>query len=125
MKIRPLFSKSGLFWICPHLGRLNAPVSRLVKSPALLSTVFKKLDLPCLQRSYFVVFPFCMVFAAVSDLLSMTIANRVSIILAAAFLLVAPMTGMDWSAYLWHISAGILVLCVTFGLFAVGGHGRW
>lgn len=71
----------------------------------------------------FVVFPFCMVFAAVSDLLSMTIANRVSIILAAAFLAVAPLTGMDWSVYLWHISAGILVLSITFGLFAVGGMG--
>jgi prepilin peptidase CpaA len=32
-----------------------------------------------LEALIFVVFPFCMVFAAVSDMLSMTIANRVSL----------------------------------------------
>ncbi|HEU4986579.1 MAG TPA: peptidase, partial [Rhizobiaceae bacterium] len=47
-----------------------------------------------LEAAILVIFPFCMVFAAVSDLLSMTIANRVSIILMAAFAAVAPMSGM-------------------------------
>jgi len=68
-------------------------------------------------------FPFCMVYAAVSDMLSMTIANRVSLILLAGFALVAPFTGMEWAAYGWHFAAGVLVLAVTFGLFAVGGMG--
>ncbi len=71
----------------------------------------------------FVVFPFCMVFAAISDMMSMTIANRVSIILVATFVAVAPLTGMDWSLYFWHLLAGLLVLVVTFGLFAAGGMG--
>lgn len=71
----------------------------------------------------FVVFPFCMAFAAISDTLSMTIANRVSVILVATFMIVAPMTGMAWDTYLWHLSAGLLVLAVTFGLFAIGGMG--
>lgn len=76
-----------------------------------------------LEALIFVVFPFCMVFAAVSDTLSMTIANRVSLLLVAVFAVVAPLTGMDWATYGWHFAAGALVLAVTFGLFALGGMG--
>ena len=76
-----------------------------------------------LEALIFVVFPFCMVFAAVSDTLSMTIANRVPLLLLAVFAVVAPLTGMDWAAYGWHFAAGGLVLLVTFGLFALGGMG--
>ncbi|TIX69026.1 MAG: peptidase, partial [Mesorhizobium sp.] len=76
-----------------------------------------------LEALIFVVFPFCMLFAAISDMLSMTIANRVPVLLVAVFALVAPLTGMDWATYGWHFAAGGLVLAVTFGLFALGGMG--
>lgn len=76
-----------------------------------------------LEALIFVVFPFCMVFAAVSDILSMTIANRVSLVLVAAFMVIAPLTGMDWSVFGLHLAAGALVLCATFTLFAIGGMG--
>ena len=76
-----------------------------------------------LEALIFVVFPFCMVFAALSDMLSMTIANRVSLLLVVVFAVVAPLTGMGWTAYGWHFAAGGLVLAVTFGLFALGGMG--
>ena len=76
-----------------------------------------------LEALIFVVFPFCMVFAAVSDMLSMTIANRVSVLLIAVFAIVAPLTGMDWTSFGWHFAAGGLVLAVTFALFAIGGMG--
>ncbi len=76
-----------------------------------------------LEAVIFVVFPFCMLFAAISDTLSMTIANRVPVLLVATFALVAPLTGMDWATYGWHFAAGALVLAVTFGLFALGGMG--
>ena len=76
-----------------------------------------------LEALIFVVFPFCMVFAAVSDTLSMTIANRVPLLLIAVFAVVAPLTGMEWAAYGWHFAAGALVLAVTFGMFALGGMG--
>ena len=76
-----------------------------------------------LEALIFVVFPFCMVFAAVSDMLSMTIANRVSVLLVAVFAIVAPLTGMDWTTFGWHFAAGGLVLAVTFALFAIGGMG--
>ncbi|MBZ9796704.1 prepilin peptidase [Mesorhizobium sp. ES1-4] len=76
-----------------------------------------------LEALIFVVFPFCMLFAAISDMLSMTIANRVPVLLVVVFALVAPLTGMDWAAYGWHFAAGAIVLAVTFGLFALGGMG--
>ena len=76
-----------------------------------------------LEALIFVVFPFCMVFAAVSDMLSMTIANRVSLILLGSFIVIAPLTGMAWTDLGWHLAAGAMMLCVTFGLFALGGMG--
>ena len=76
-----------------------------------------------LEAVIFVVFPFCMLFAAISDMLSMTIANRVPVLLLATFAVVAPLTGMDWATYGWHFAAGAIVLAVTFGLFALGGMG--
>ena len=71
----------------------------------------------------FVVFPFCMVFAAVSDAVSMTIANRVSVVLVVTFAAIAPLTGMDWQSYGWHFAAAVMVLAVTFTMFAIGGMG--
>ncbi|MGN6537177.1 MAG: A24 family peptidase [Mesorhizobium sp.] len=76
-----------------------------------------------LEALIFVVFPFCMLFAAISDMLSMTIANRVSLILVGVFMVVAPLTGMEWTQYGLHLGAGALVLACTFGLFAVGAMG--
>lgn len=76
-----------------------------------------------LEALIFVVFPFCMLFAAVSDMMSMTIANRVSVILIATFAAVAPFTGMGWADYGWHFAAAALVLSITFGLFAIGAMG--
>jgi len=76
-----------------------------------------------LEALILVVFPFCMVFAAVSDTLSMTIANRVSVLLVVTFAVVAPLTGMDWATYGWHFAAAGMVLAVTFLMFAIGGMG--
>jgi len=76
-----------------------------------------------LLAAIFVIFPFCMAFAAVSDTLSMTIANRTSVVLIVAFAVIAPLTGMDWATYGWHFAAFGMVLAVTFSLFAIGGMG--
>lgn len=70
-----------------------------------------------------VVLPFCMVFAAVSDTMSMTIANKVPLLLLGAFLIVAPFTGMGWAEVGMHLAAGGVLLLVTFALFAMGGMG--
>lgn len=76
-----------------------------------------------LSAAIFVIFPFCMVYAAVSDMLTMTIANRVSILLVAAFAVLAPLSGMDWQTYGLHFAAGGVALVITFGLFAIGAMG--
>ncbi|GAA4127992.1 prepilin peptidase [Aminobacter aganoensis] len=76
-----------------------------------------------LEALIFVVFPFCMVYSAVSDTMSMTIANRVPLLLLGVFLVVAPLTGMAWVDIGMHLAAGALLLTVTFAMFALGGMG--
>src|SRR5215212_824100 len=65
-------------------------------------------------------FPAMMAFAASSDLLTMTIPNRVSLIMVGGFLLLAVATGMSLEQIALHAGAGLLVLCITFGFFARG-----
>ncbi|HTZ02714.1 MAG TPA: prepilin peptidase [Xanthobacteraceae bacterium] len=65
-------------------------------------------------------FPAMMAFAASSDLLTMTIANRVSLILIAGFVLLALLTGMSGADLASHLGAGAVVLAVAFGCFAAG-----
>jgi prepilin peptidase CpaA len=65
-------------------------------------------------------FPAAMAFAAASDLVSMTISNRVSLALIAGFLVVAWLTGMAWADIGRHFAAGAVVLVVAFGFFARG-----
>ena len=65
-------------------------------------------------------FPALMAFAAASDLLTMTISNRVSLALVAGFLVLAPLGGMGFYDILSHLGAGATVLVVAFGCFAMG-----
>jgi prepilin peptidase CpaA len=65
-------------------------------------------------------FPALMAFAASSDLLTMTISNRVSLALVAGFAVMAVATGMSGHAALTHIGAGAAVLVVTFAFFSRG-----
>jgi prepilin peptidase CpaA len=67
-----------------------------------------------------VLFPAVMAFAASSDLLTMTISNRVSLILIAGFFVLALASGMTLPDILSHLGAGALVLVVAFGCFARG-----
>ncbi len=65
-------------------------------------------------------FPAVMAFAASSDLFTMTIANRVSIILVAGFATLAVLTGMSASDLMSHLGAAAAVLAVVFVFFACG-----
>jgi prepilin peptidase CpaA len=65
-------------------------------------------------------FPAMMAFAASSDLFTMTIANRVSLILIAGFGLLAVMTGISATDVLQHVGAGASVLVAGFLLFSFG-----
>ncbi|MAY61505.1 MAG: peptidase [Rhizobiales bacterium] len=72
-----------------------------------------------LDAAIFVVFPLLMAVAAFSDMFSMTIPNRVSILLFVAFLAIAPFAGLAPVEIGWHVAAGAAVLVVCFGLFAL------
>ena len=65
-------------------------------------------------------FPALMAFAAASDLFTMTISNRVSLALAAGFLVLALASGMEPSEILSHLGAGVGVLAASFVCFAFG-----
>jgi len=65
-------------------------------------------------------FPALMAFAAASDLLTMTISNRVSLLLTAGFMVLAIAGGMGLHDMLLHAAAGMLVLAVAFACFAMG-----
>lgn len=65
-------------------------------------------------------FPLLMVFAALSDLFTMTISNRISILLIIAFLPLALMAGLSGEAIAIHIACGVGVLVLTFTMFAFG-----
>ena len=65
-------------------------------------------------------FPAMMAFAASSDLITMTISNRVSLTLVGGFLVLALVTGMGMGELGWHLGAGVLVLVVAFVFFTRG-----
>ncbi len=66
------------------------------------------------------IFPAFMAYAAVSDLLTMTISNRLCLGLTLSFAVFAVALGLDWTQIGWHLAAAILVLAVGFGFFAAG-----
>jgi prepilin peptidase CpaA len=65
-------------------------------------------------------FPAMMAFAASSDLLTMTIANRVSLVLIGGFALLAVLSGLSGAELLSHVGAAAAVLAVAFVCFACG-----
>ena len=65
-------------------------------------------------------FPLLMAFSAFSDLFTMTISNRVSLLLIAGFAVMAALIGMNLTDVLSHAGAGLAVLAVTFTLFTCG-----
>lgn len=70
------------------------------------------------------IFPILMVYAACSDILTMTIANWISITLAIAFFALAALSGLPLMLVLAHGGAGLGVLTASFALFAarlIGG----
>jgi prepilin peptidase CpaA len=65
-------------------------------------------------------FPALMAFAASSDLVTMTISNRVSLVLIASFFALAVMWGMPLAEIGTHVGAALTVLVVAFTFFARG-----
>jgi prepilin peptidase CpaA len=67
-----------------------------------------------------ILFPAMMALAASSDLLTMTISNRVSVVLSAGFIILALAVGMSGAEILSHLAAGFVVLGLGFACFACG-----
>lgn len=73
-----------------------------------------------LQLAALIFFPLLMAWAAMSDMLTMTISNRISIALVVLFIVMAFAAGLSWTSMGYHLSCGLLVLTITFTMFALG-----
>lgn len=72
------------------------------------------------EAARLLIFPAMMAFAASSDLFTMTISNRIALILVAGFFGLAFVSGMGTHDVLMHVGAAFTVLAVTFVFFARG-----
>jgi prepilin peptidase CpaA len=72
-----------------------------------------------IEAAIFLIFPLCLSVAAFSDLFTMTIPNRVSLILIASFVIVAPLLGMSLPVIGMHFAGAAVVFAVCFALFAL------
>lgn len=71
------------------------------------------------EAAIFVILPLCVAMAAFSDIITMKIPNRVSIILTASFFVVAPFSGMSLETFGWSLVAALSVFAGCFALFAL------
>ena len=76
-----------------------------------------------LDLARLLLFPALMAFAAASDLFTMTISNKVSIALVLGFFALAGLGSMPVADIATHVGAGLTVLVVAFGCFAMGWMG--
>lgn len=72
------------------------------------------------ESPLFLAFPAAMTFAGAMDLLTMTIPNRISIALAAAFVVAAAVAGLTVEQLAMHLAAFALVLVIGIAMFAAG-----
>lgn len=73
-----------------------------------------------LQVATLLLFPGFMVFAALSDLFTMTISNKISLALILIFLPLAFFAGLSGQTIAVHVACGGGVLVLTFTMFAFG-----
>lgn len=66
------------------------------------------------------IFPGAMAFAAATDLFTMTVPNRLVLVLAAGFFILAPMVGLGWADIGLHVAMAAAALVVTFFMFSKG-----
>jgi prepilin peptidase CpaA len=76
-----------------------------------------------IAASVFVIFPLCLAIAAFSDLFTMTIPNRASVILIISFFSIALLTGLPLAQLGSHVGGALAVFVVCFALFAANTMG--
>lgn len=77
-----------------------------------------------IEQALLMVFPVAMAYAAANDLFTMTIPNKISLALIAAFAIVALIVRLPADQLMMHVGVGAAALVVGFGLFSfnlVGG----
>jgi prepilin peptidase CpaA len=67
-----------------------------------------------------VLVPVLCAYSCFSDMFSMRISNRTCLAILALFGVFALASGMPLALVGWHLLAGLLVLCISFALFAGG-----
>jgi prepilin peptidase CpaA len=73
-----------------------------------------------METALLVIFPGLVAYAAASDLLTMTIPNKLSLALVVAFAGFALAGALAWDEILMHVAAGTVVLTLCFAMFAFG-----
>jgi len=73
-----------------------------------------------LQTAALIFFPALMIWAAVSDMMTMKISNMVSLSLLGLYLVMAFATGQTWGQIGYHLACGAVVLVITFSMFVFG-----
>src|SRR5262245_48630495 len=73
-----------------------------------------------LEAATLLVFPGLMVYAAFSDLFTMTISNLISLALICLFVPLGIVSGLAAAEIIWHLATGALILGTGFALFARG-----
>ncbi len=72
-----------------------------------------------IDHSLLLLFPAVMAFAAAMDMLTMTIPNRVSLLLVGTFFVAAYFAELPMRQVLEHVATGVVVLVICFVLFAM------
>ncbi|EJC68929.1 Flp pilus assembly protein, protease CpaA [Rhizobium leguminosarum bv. viciae WSM1455] len=71
-----------------------------------------------IAAAVFVILPLCLAMAAFSDLFTMTIPNRITVILIVSFLVLAPFSGLGLELVGMHLAGAAVVFSACFALFA-------
>jgi prepilin peptidase CpaA len=66
------------------------------------------------------IFPGTMALAAATDFFTMTVPNRIALVLVAGFLVAAPLVSLGWPEIGLHFGLAVAALVVTFTLFSFG-----
>ena len=66
------------------------------------------------------IFPGATALAAATDLFTMTVPNRIALVLIAGFLVAAPLVGLGWPEIGLHFGLAVAALLVSFTLFSFG-----
>lgn len=66
------------------------------------------------------IFPVAMALAAATDLFTMTIPNRIALLLVAGFAVLAPLVGLGLTEIGLHVAVATAALILTFAMFSLG-----